>query len=469
MGLFSRFSLIPQGAAKGPPMSERPTVYDLNPGINPGAAEAAGLSKRGLFGGWSTPDADGITKWDRVALMGASLRDDPQAADSAMAMLKYRQAQALVRQKQAAQQQLAGLFQQPSTAPIAAIGDFAGDAPKAVPQRSLRDMAPQLAQAKAMGVDIGDYVTLADKITPNVEVYNGVAYDPKATAAGSRVGVNLQNVNGFMVDNQDPTNANRFLPEAPVKGVQPYAAPNGGIGWAMSPGTLDAIASTKGAESGADAKARAPYQINSFPGAGAGGGPRYMTTQRFMQDGGVMDGPAPADVGAATDTAKIATGQYEGILKSGQSAVSRISTYRQLGRLIGDLDGGKLTPAGLELSSALNSLGFKMDPKWSNAEAAEALTKQLVLDNNGGSLGTGFSNADRDFITGTVPGLAMSQAGRSELLKIGVAKAERDQLVAGMARKWVQQAGRLDKPDRYGKTFFDYMDEYAAQHPVWAQ
>src|SRR5688572_11118761 len=116
MGLFSRFSFA-DAPHKGDPMSERPPAS----------------AKRGLFG-LGTPDANGLTGFDKINLMGASMRDEPAAGEGAMQMLKMRQQQALLKQKQAAQQQLGSIFGgggQAASPGILPIGDFQGVAPKA--------------------------------------------------------------------------------------------------------------------------------------------------------------------------------------------------------------------------------------------------------------------------------------------------------------------------------------------------
>ena len=193
----------------------------------------------GLFGGarralsnFAQTDSQGRTFGDKLSLIGATLQDisDPDrgAVQKQVGLMGQRSA---ARERQMAVQRLnaalmggqtgqAGQTPTPASLDLnslAAGGSGLPDAPATNAPRSaglprLRDAAPALLAAQAAGIDIGDYVSLLDKTTPNVQVANGVAYDPQATAPGSRVGVSLQNVNGSLVDTQDPTNANRFVP-----------------------------------------------------------------------------------------------------------------------------------------------------------------------------------------------------------------------------------------------------------------
>src|SRR5690606_1308338 len=78
---------------------------------------------------------------------------------------------------------------------------------------NLSSAAPALLRAQQAGIDIGPYVNLLDKAGPDMAVENGVAFDRRNIQSGQRIGVNLSNVNGHLIDTQDPGNANRFVPQ----------------------------------------------------------------------------------------------------------------------------------------------------------------------------------------------------------------------------------------------------------------
>ena len=66
------------------------------------------------------------------------------------------------------------------------------------------------------------------------------------------------------------------------------------------------------------------------------------------------------------------------------------------------------------------------------------------------------------------PSVSNTPQGRAKIIEFGVARAHRDQEIASLARKWTQKAGRIDKPDRNGRTFFDHLNDYADSHPLMA-
>lgn len=95
-------------------------------------------------------------------------------------------------------------------------------------------------------------------------------------------------------------------------------------------------------------------------------------------------------------------------------------------------------------------------------ETFNALSKQAALDVMGGSLGTGFSNADRDFVTDQVPKLGNTPEGNKRLIGVQRKLAKRKQEIAQLAREYASQnGGRLD----YG--FDDFLRKWAEQNPVF--
>lgn len=148
-----------------------------------------------------------------------------------------------------------------------------------------------------------------------------------------------------------------------------------------------------------------------------------------------------------------------GITKSGFAAPSQIRKLERMEQLLEGVDGGKLAPTGLDIASAANSLGIKIDPKLGNKEAAQALAREIA----GGfrQPGTG-PMTDKDFenFLLQVPDLSKTAAGRKQITATMKAAASRDIAVARMAREYERKNGRLDGG------FMDEVAQYVAENPV---
>jgi len=105
------------------------------------------------------------------------------------------------------------------------------------------------------------------------------------------------------------------------------------------------------------------------------------------------------------------------------------------------------------------------DPnKVSSVETFNAMAKQAALDSMGGSLGTGFSNADRDFVTDQVPSLANTPEGNRKLIEIQRKLNLRKQQIAAQARAYAAQHN-----DRIDAGFDEYIAKWAEQNPLFPQ
>ena len=109
-----------------------------------------------------------------------------------------------------------------------------------------------------------------------------------------------------------------------------------------------------------------------------------------------------------------------------------------------------------------NALGLPGAEGVDSIETFSALSKQAALDAMGGSLGSGFSNADRDFVTGQVPALENSPQGNRALIGIQRKLNERKQDIAKLARQYASQNdGRIDGG------FDDYLTQWAEKNPLF--
>lgn len=399
-----------------------------------------------------------------------------------------------VQQRQQLMQGLNGLFggASPSAgsgvtpgAPLTPSPAPPGPAPTpAATPRTLRDVLPILGPAVMAGIPgAKDAFDMFDKTSPNIQVANGVTYDARGTPAGQHIGVNGSNVNGTIVDLQDPNNMNRFVPEAPTKGSRPVYDKYTGkqSGWELMDGSAAAIGQSAAAQSGGTEAGRAPFDVMTVPQSD--GSNRMMPKAEFLgigAGGPRMGGPAPgaprlgvsqspADAVYNNKGAETAAGRYASIQTAGQTAGRRVSQLQQLNTLLGDFEGGKLAETGVELASALNSMGIQIDKNLGNKQAAASLSAQALLTQMGGSLGPGISNSDVTFMQKTVPGLGQSAGGRRKMVEMGIATAKRDEEVASFASKWASKYGRIDSRDPSGRSFEDSLRVWAAKHPLFAQ
>jgi hypothetical protein len=96
-------------------------------------------------------------------------------------------------------------------------------------------------------------------------------------------------------------------------------------------------------------------------------------------------------------------------------------------------------------------------------EAFNAESKRMALANMGGSLGTGFSNADRDFVNYQVANLDTSMQGNQSLLEINRRVAERKIQIAQMAREYEIKNGRIDA------RFRQELSQWALANPLFPE
>lgn len=349
---------------------------------------------------------------------------------------------------------------------------------------SLARMAPSLLAANLAGVPgVDGIASILKGAEPSVKIGpDGTPYNENDPSVLGKHFANRTVLGDQLVDANDAANTNRVASKSPVAGAIPagFDAQGNITSWMMPSATANAIRDASAAET-AGRTGSTLYKVPRGDGSEA-----FMTGGQFLGGGGgspgggaTPAGPAlgvtqnPADATYGNDMAKSAAAQYETMQKAGMAATGKLAKMQQIDALLGNYEGGKFAPAGLELASAANSLGFKMDAKMSNAQAADAISKQLALEMRDPSGGAGMpgalSNSDRDYLAKTVPGLLQSSGGRRQLVQINSATYKRQADVANMARQWQQRFGRIDKPDASGKTFQDYLQVYSEKNPLFKQ
>jgi hypothetical protein len=250
---------------------------------------------------------------------------------------------------------------------------------------------------------------------------------------------------------------------------------------ANAPGYVSALAGAEGAKTAAAERAKAGFDMTMVPTRDGGSIPmsRLDALNAARGGGGIPGAPAsgfgaqtPGDKAYSEDAAKAASNMYGQLQEAGRQAPSQIAKYQQLDQLLANHDGGKLSPLGLDIASAANSLGIKLDKNLGNKEAAAALANEMALQLRNPAGGAGMpgamSDADRNFLVSMIPSISSSAQGRSQMVQMRVQMLKRDQEVSTMANKWQQRFGRIDAPDATGKTFQDYLAQYSEARPLFA-
>jgi hypothetical protein len=142
------------------------------------------------------------------------------------------------------------------------------------------------------------------------------------------------------------------------------------------------------------------------------------------------------------------------------NAPQTLAKFNRIEELLQGVDGGGLAPAGLQIATAANSIGLKLDPKLGNKEAAEALTRELASGLR--QPGTG-PQTDKDFenFMTQVPSLSKTAEGRKQIIATARAKLARDIEIGKLARDYAKKNnGVIDDG------FLDIVSDYVAQNPV---
>ena len=161
----------------------------------------------------------------------------------------------------------------------------------------------------------------------------------------------------------------------------------------------------------------------------------------------------------STDQGKQFSEVMAGINKAGFAAPAQIRKLERMQQLLDGVDGGKLAPTGLDIASAANAIGIKMDPRLGNKEASQALGRELA----GGMRqpGTGpMTDKDFDNFLAQVPDLSKRAAGRKQITTTMRAAAARDIEISKLAREYVKKNGQLDNG------FLEIASQYVAENPV---
>lgn len=149
--------------------------------------------------------------------------------------------------------------------------------------------------------------------------------------------------------------------------------------------------------------------------------------------------------------------------KSGRNAAATLNSLNVLDNSMSSPNfysgsGGELVTRARKAAVAL---GISDAESAAPNELFGKVANKLILDASGGSLGSGFSNADREFITNTVPNVANTPEGNKQIIGMSRAIEQRKIEVAKMARDYARQYGRLDIG------FDDKLAQFTDQNPLF--
>lgn len=173
-----------------------------------------------------------------------------------------------------------------------------------------------------------------------------------------------------------------------------------------------------------------------------------------------MKGPSKYDETFSAEMAKRAIA----IQDEADAAQRVIATSRVMEEQMADPNfySGAGAGAVMNLKRVAKSLGLPGADGIDSIESFNAMSKQAALDAMGGSLGTGFSNADRSFVEEQVANLGNTTEGNVELIRIQRALAERKLEIARLARAYAEEnEGRIDNG------FYDRLARWAENNPLF--
>jgi hypothetical protein len=156
---------------------------------------------------------------------------------------------------------------------------------------------------------------------------------------------------------------------------------------------------------------------------------------------------------------------FQGLNAGAQEAQSALTSLSVMEQAMQDPNfySGPLAGANLAIKRGFVALGG--DPEQATSmEAFAAQAANAALATMGGSLGSGFSNADRDFVTSQVPSLTNSPQGNAALIDINKRLAQRKIEIAQRARQYA--AAHNGQFDQAG--FLTELEAWAEANPLFA-
>jgi hypothetical protein len=138
---------------------------------------------------------------------------------------------------------------------------------------------------------------------------------------------------------------------------------------------------------------------------------------------------------------------FVGINKGARDSVGALNNLNLMEKITQDPNfysgsGGEVVTKAKQLAA---SLGIADAASAAPNELFKKISQKSVLDSAGGSLGAGFSNADRSFLEGTVANIGNTPDGNRQIIGIARRVEQRKQEIAKFARDYAaKNGGRID-------------------------
>lgn len=155
--------------------------------------------------------------------------------------------------------------------------------------------------------------------------------------------------------------------------------------------------------------------------------------------------------------------QYEQVQASANASYDMMNTADRLEALMQDPNfiSGTGAESIMSAKRIIEILGGN-PAEVESMEAFKALSAEMALNKMGGSLGAGFSNADRDFVISMVPNLGTTAAGNAMIIEMMRTIANRNIEIAVLADQYMaDHGGRLDSG------WNAYLRDWASQNPAF--
>jgi hypothetical protein len=296
--------------------------------------------------------------------------------------------------------------------PVAAPAPMVASAP-------VNDLTPQRPNPAAMVNPVSNQGNILRAI---VGAQNAGLDTTDLVSAYTATKPKLTNVNGMMVDTENPANAGMFVPDV-GEGQEPLYDKNGKIAGVRNlAGRVQSIEDVEGARTTAIETAKAAKEIVTV---NVNGVPTQMTRgQAVAQFGSQPAGPT-GQGGAGTATVGFGVGQSPGQIEAQkidytagaklindaaaniQSAKQTVNQMKQAIGFVRDLDPNKFTGASIQVAGVLRSLGINppnIEKLVQSGEGFKILRTQYVLPMVK-QLGTNPSNTDFKIVDRGFPGV----------------------------------------------------------------
>lgn len=156
---------------------------------------------------------------------------------------------------------------------------------------------------------------------------------------------------------------------------------------------------------------------------------------------------------------------YLTIQKGALDAQNKLNTLNRLNQLLEGVNTGKLSPLKTDLAAYGQALGFKVDPKIGNMQAAQSITNEMAMQLRNPAGGAGMpgamSDKDREFLQSIPPGIEKTPEGRRLITESMQKIAQRDIDVARIARDYRAKHGHVDEG------LYTALQNYSNTHPLF--